>query len=138
MEKYERSEMEHLFRNYYRYKRDLDALKEKVERMETRATKITPNFTPDLPPGPRTGPPSNTVEKYAIRITMAREKIEGLEKLVAATDELFAKLRPHQKYLIKCVECNRMPVKEFAKRNNMNVNTIRINLNNIYKKLAEI
>ena len=138
MAKYERAEMENLFRNYYRYMRDLQALKEKVERMEAQATKITPNFSADLPAGPRTGPPTSKIEKYAIRITMARETIADLEKLVAATDELFAALRPHQRYLVKCIECNHMKPKEFAHRNNMNVNTIRMNLNNIYKKLEEI
>lgn len=138
MSKYERSEMEHLFRNYYHYRRDLEALREKVSRMEAQATKITPNFTADLPAGPRTGPPTSKIEKYAIRITMARETMADLEKLIAATDELFAALRPHQKYLIKCIECNRMKPKEFALRNKMNVNTVRMNLNNIYKKLAEI
>lgn len=138
MSKYDREEMEYLFRNYYRYKKDLEVLKEKVARMEAAATKITPNFTPDLPPGPRTGPPTSKVEKYAIRITMANEKIDGLEKLINATDELFDALRPHQRYLIKCVECNQMTIKEFAKQNKMQVNSIRVNLNNIYDKLAKI
>ena len=138
MSKYERSEMEYLFRNYYHYKRDLEALQEKVSHMEAQATKITPNFSADVPAGPRTGPPTSRVEKYAIRITMARETIADLEKLIAATDELFAALRPHQKYLVKCIECNHMKPKEFAYRNKMNVNTVRMNLNNIYKKLAEI
>lgn len=138
MGKYERSEIEILFRNYYRYKRDVEGLIEKVARMEAAATKITPNFSADVPAGPRTGPPTSRVEKYAIRITMARETIADLEKLINATDELFEALRPHQRYLIKCIECNRVSPKEFAKQNNMNVNTIRVNLNNIYKKLAEL
>lgn len=133
-----REDATYLFKNYYRYKKDLEGLQEKVARMEAAATKITPNFTPDLPPGPRTGPPTSKVEKYAIRITMAREQIETLEKLIKTTDDMFAILRPHQKYLIKCIVCNGMTIKDFANRNKMHPNTIRVNLNSIYKRLESV
>ena len=128
----------YLFKNYYRYKRDLETLKEKVERMEASATRITPNFSPDMAPTGAGRPPKNRVEQYAIRIVMAREKIENLEQLITMTDKMFALLRPHQKYLVKCILCNGMKIREFANREKLHPNTVRMNLDKIYKRLEKV
>lgn len=133
-----REDANRLFATYYKHKKDLEDLKEKVERMRAAATKITPNFTPDLPPGPRTGPPTSKVEKYAIRITMAQETIKNLELMINATDDMFDVLRPHQKYLVKCILCNGMTIKDFAKREKLHPNTVRMNLDKIYKRLETV
>lgn len=134
----ERSEVEYIFRNYYRYQKDLEKLKEQVIRWDAAATKITPTYSKDIPTGPRNGPPTSKIEKYAIRIARGKEKIQQLQQLIAAGDRLFAALRPHQRYLVKQILCNGMKPKEFAKQERIHVNTVNANLEKIYTKLEAV
>ena len=134
----ERDDIDYIFKNYYRYQQDLEKLKEQVIRWDAAATKITPTYSKDIPTGPRTGPPTSKVEKYAIRIARGKEKIQQLEQLIAAGDRLFAALRPHQRYLVKRILCNGMKPKEFAKQERIHVNTVKANLEKIYTKLESV
>ena len=135
----EKEDINYIFKNYYRYKSDLEKLKEQVIRWETAATKITPKYGQDidiLPP--RDNPRPSKVEAYAIRIARGKEKIESLEKLISTADEMFSLLRPHQRYLVKRILCNGMKIKDFAKQESIHRNTVKKNLERIYEKLEVV
>lgn len=135
----DREDVDYIFKNYYRYKSDIEKLKEQVIRWEAAATKITPKYGQDidvLPP--RDNPRPSKVEAYAIRIARGKEKIANLERLIKAGDDMFAVLRPHQRYLVKRILCNGMKIKDFAKQESIHRNTVKKNLERIYEKLEAI
>lgn len=135
----ERSEIEYLFKNYYRYTQQRDALMEQVEDLMAKATKITPNFDPEkVGSAPITNPKPSKVEKYAVKIVNAKEKIRQLEILIGGADELFKALRPHQKYLVKCCVCNGMKPEDFSAREGIKPLSVKHNLDAIYKKLEAL
>jgi hypothetical protein len=128
----DREDVDYIFKNYYRYKSDIEKLKEQVIRWEAAATKITPKYGQDidvLPP--RDNPRPSKVEAYAIRIARGKEKIANLERLIKAGDDMFAVLRPHQRYLVKRILCNGMKIKDFAKQESIHRNTVKKNLERI-------
>lgn len=134
----DREDINQLLKGYYRYKESMQRLQEKVAILETRATKVTATYDPNKGNIPKNNPKASRVEKNAIKIAEAKEQIEQYEKLITITDDLLRVLRPHQRYLIKCIVANGMTEKEFAKREGIkNPQTIRINLERIYKKLEK-
>lgn len=135
----DKSDAERIFKNYYRYKDRRDALMEQIEVLTARATKITPNFDPDkVGSAPFTNPKPSKVERYAIKIVSAREQIKKLNILLSAGDELFDALRPHQRYLVRCMVCNGMSAETFAKQADIKPLTAKKNLEKIYKLLEKV
>ena len=134
-----RSEIEYLFKNYYRYKQQRESLAEQVETLMARATKITPNFDPEkVGSVPFSNPKPSKVERYAVKIVTAKDKIRQLDMLIEACDDLFKALRPHQKYLVKCMVCNGMKPEEFSAREGIKPLSAKHNLEAIYKKLEAL
>ena len=128
-----------LLRNYYRYIQQRESLQEQIDNLMTRATKITPNFDPEkVGSVPFSNPKPSKVELYAVKIVSAQKKIEQLDMLISEGEKLFKVLRPHHKYLVKCILCNGMPPEEFSKREGIKPQTVKANLEKIYKKLEEI
>jgi hypothetical protein len=132
----DRAEIEYLFKNYYRYSTQRESLKEQIEILTARATKITASFDAEkISAAPRDNPKPSKVERYAIKIVNAKEKIKQLDSLIAVGDNLFASLRPHQRYLVRCVVCNGMKPEDFSRREGIKPLTVKHNLDAIYKKL---
>jgi hypothetical protein len=113
----DRSEIEYLFKNYYRYTSQRESLLEQIEVLTARATKITASFDPEkVGTAPRDNPRPSKVELYAIKIVKAKEKVKQLDMLIGAGDEMFSALRPHQRYLVRCIVCNGMKPEEFSQK----------------------
>lgn len=135
----ERNDIEYLLKNYYRYTQQRQQLLDQIEALTAKATKITASFDPEkVSAAPRDNPKPSKVERYAIKIVNAKDKVKQLDQLISATDELLQSLRPHQRYLLKCVVSNGMKPEEFAKREGIHKNTVKTNLDKIYKKLETV
>lgn len=135
----EKADIEYLFKRYYIYVQQRDALLEQIAKLEAKATKISPSFDANKAGAPPiTNPKPSKVERYAIKIVEAQKKVDQLEQLIAAGDRLFKALRPHQRYLVRCVVCNGMKPEEFSKREGIAPATVRLNLSKIYKKLENV
>lgn len=135
----ERSDIEYLFKNYYRYTSQKEALQEQIEILAARATKITASFDAEkVSAAPRDNPKPSKVERYAIKIVNAKEKIRQLDLLISTTDKLFNALKPHQRYLVRCVVCNSMKPEDFSRKEGIKPATITQNLDKIYKKLETV
>lgn len=135
----ERSDIEYLLKNYFRYQQQRESLQNNIDILTARATKISPSFDPQKYGSiPRDNPKPSKVEACAIKIINAQEKIKQVDVLIAAGDDLFKHLRPYQRYLLKCVVCNGMTPEQFAKREGIKPGTVKHNLENIYKKLESI
>lgn len=135
----ERADAERIFKNYYPFISRRDGLMEQIEVLTARATKITPNFDPEkVGSVPFTNPKPSKVERYAVKIVSAKEQIRQLEIIINAGDELFGALRPHQKYLVKCMVCNGMTAEVFAKQAGIKPISAKKNLDKIYKILEKV
>lgn len=135
----EREDIIQLLKGYYRYKETIQRLQEKIAILETRATKTTATYDPNKGNVPKDNPKPSKIEKNAIKLAEAKELISQYETLVNAADNLLNVLRPHQRYLIRCIVCNGMSEKEFAKREGLkSVQSVKITLNKIYKKLETV
>ena len=136
---YSREEIEYMLKNYFRWKKQRDNLQEQVERFEAIATKMTPSYDPNKGNVPIDNPKSSKVEKNAIKIAEAKEKIEQLTKLIDATDELLRALRPHQRYLLKCCVANGMDPKDFARREGLkNPAQVKVTIKKLLDKLENV
>ena len=134
----DREDVNQLLQGYYRYKDAVDSLKTKLEILEAQATKVTPSYDPNKGNIPKNNPKSSKIEKNAIKIAEAKDQIEKYERLISITDNMLKTLRPHQRYLIKCIVSNKMDFKQFAKREGIkNPQTVRNNLEKIYQKLEK-
>jgi hypothetical protein len=135
----DRADIKQLLEGYYRYKEGAEKLRAKVEILEAQATKKTASYDPNKGSIPKDNPKPSKVERNAIKIAEAKEQIEQLEMLVAAADDLLSHLKPHQRYLIRCIVSNKMSEKEFAKREGLkSVQSVKITLDKIYKKLETV
>lgn len=134
----DREDVNQLLQGYYRYKDAVDSLKTKLEILEAQATKVTPSYDPNKGNIPKNNPKSSKIEKNAIKIAEAKDQIEKYERLISITDNMLKTLRPHQRYLIKCIVSNKMDFKQFAKREGIkNPQTVKNNLEKIYQKLEK-
>lgn len=134
----QREDINQLLKGYYRYKDTVERLKAKVEILEAQATKVTPSYDANKGNIPKDNPKSSKVEANAIKIAEAKQLIEQYERLIAAADDLLRALRPHQRYLIRCIVCNNMDVSTFAKREGLTTQTVKTNLRKIYQKLEAV
>jgi DNA-binding CsgD family transcriptional regulator len=134
----DRADIKQLLEGYYRYKEGAEKLRAKVEILEAQATKKTASYDPNKGSIPKDNPKPSKVERNAIKIAEAKEQIEQLEMLVAAADNLLSHLKPHQRYLVRCLVCNGMKPEEFSRREGIKPLTVKVNLEKIYKKLETV
>ena len=114
-------EVKQLLGKYYRYKEQIEYLDREIEKLETRATKRTQTFTPDPNTTPINNPRPSKVEKNAIKVVELEEKKKDVQTLLDTADKLLDSLMYRRKYLVKCVICNGMKIKDFAKREGLPV-----------------
>lgn len=135
----EKKDIEYLFRRYYVYIQQRDALLEQIAKLEAKATKITQSFDANkVGSEPIDNPRPSKVERFAVKIVEAQKKVEQLNTLISAAEDLFKALRPHQRYLVKCVVCNGMKIEDFSRKEGIKPTTVNANLSKIYKKLENV
>ena len=134
----DREDINQLLEGYYRYKGAVERLQEKIAILEAQATKISPSYDPNKGNIPKNNPKASKIEKYAVKIAEAKDQIEQYEKLITITDNMLKTLRPHQRYLIRCIVSNKMDLKEFAKREGIkSPQSVKITLEKVYQKLEK-
>jgi len=135
----EKQDIEYLFKRYYVYIQQRDALLEQIEKLEAKATKITQSFDANkVGSEPINNPKPSKVERFAVKIVEAQTKVDQLNTLIGAAEDLFKVLRPHQRYLVKCIVCNGMKIEDFSRKEGIKPSTVNINLSKIYKKLENV
>ena len=116
----------------YRYaKIELRKLKEEYETVYTEAVKIVPTLT---------GMPSSNVKddktsKYVARLIELERKIKECESKVSSIDEEMLNLRPYHKYMITQIDIKRVPIKVYAKKMNVNEQSVKRMRNRIIDKM---
>lgn len=91
--------VKNLFRHYNDTKEHIAILKERVEELEAKATKITPSYSEGS--GGSVFNTSSKVENNSIKIADIKCNIEVLEDKIKEADMLLSMLKPYQRYLIK-------------------------------------
>ena len=134
----DREEVNQLFKNYYVYKDRIKTLKDAVERLETQATKVTPSYDPNKGGVPKNNPKSSKIEKNAVKIADIQKNIDRLQRYIDVADTVLMRIKPHNRYMIKCIISNNMSYEEFAKRAGIQKQTVRNNMEKIYKRLEDV
>lgn len=87
-----------LFVRYNENKANIEALKERIEEIETKATKITPGYSDN---GGSSGfNSSSKVENNCIKVVDLQNKIDTLEWKIKEADRLLYMLKPYQRHLV--------------------------------------
>lgn len=118
-----RYEIKAMYRNLNKNKKNYKEICNRIEELETKATKITPTYVKD-----ETGPGgfgvSSKVENYAILISEQRERAERLRQRIELADSLLTHLKSHQRYLIKLCLIYHNSYEYVAKKENTSARNI--------------
>ena len=136
--RFERNEIEQLLSNHYVYESKIKKLSEQIEILEARATKKTTSYSQDQGSTPITNPKPSKVEKNAIKLAECKKIKEDFERLYDYSTRMYHELRPHQRYMIRCVKANKIPYKEFAKQQELKPAHVKSNVDRCVKRLASM
>lgn len=130
-----KKELVYLFRNVNRYKRMIKNLQEKVEILETQATKITPSYSEEGGGGSFNS--SSKVENNAVKIHDIEKQIEDLQFMVDTAEKYLDGMKSHQRFLIKQVYVYHLPMEKVAEKEKTTLGNVKKIISVALNKISE-